>query len=90
MRAIYSAQKDASACAAANAASKLPAGLNFSGGYLYGTPTKKGNGSVTVTIDGTDRDGKAITFRDMYRVDYLTQLAVDFLKQPQTKPFDCG
>jgi arylsulfatase A-like enzyme len=34
-----------------------------------------------------DRDGKAITFRDMYRVDYLTQLAVDFLKQPQTKPF---
>lgn len=34
-----------------------------------------------------DRDGNPITFHDTYRVDYLTQLAVDFLKQPQTKPF---
>jgi Putative Ig domain/GDSL-like Lipase/Acylhydrolase family len=31
-------------------ASKLPAGLTFSNGYLYGTPTKKGKGSLTVTV----------------------------------------
>lgn len=34
-----------------------------------------------------DRNGNPLTFHDTYRVDYLTQLAVDFLKQPQTKPF---
>lgn len=34
-----------------------------------------------------DGDGTAMPFKDVYRVDYLTQLAVKFLKQPQTKPF---
>jgi arylsulfatase A-like enzyme len=45
--------------------------------------------STSHPYEGTiwDRDGKPLTFKDMYRVDYLTQLAVDFLKQPQTKPF---
>jgi hypothetical protein len=29
---------------------KLPSGLSFSGGYIYGTPTKTGKGTVTVTL----------------------------------------
>jgi arylsulfatase A-like enzyme len=45
--------------------------------------------STSHPYEGTiwDGDGKALTFKDIYRVDYLTQLAVNFLKQPQTKPF---
>ncbi len=31
-------------------ASKLPAGLTFSNGVIYGTPTKTGKGSLTVTV----------------------------------------
>lgn len=34
-----------------------------------------------------DGDGAPMHFKDVYRVDYLTSLAVDFLKKPQTKPF---
>jgi arylsulfatase A-like enzyme len=34
-----------------------------------------------------DRDGKEIQFKDQYRVDFLTDRAVHFLKQPQEKPF---
>lgn len=34
-----------------------------------------------------DGDGKAMHFKDIYRVDYLTSLAVRFLKQRQEKPF---
>ena len=34
-----------------------------------------------------DGDGTPMPFSGIYRVDYLTQLAVKFLKQPQTKPF---
>lgn len=32
-------------------------------------------------------DGEAMHFQDTYRVDYLTQRAVDFLRQKQEKPF---
>jgi arylsulfatase A-like enzyme len=34
-----------------------------------------------------DGDGKPMHFKDIYRVDYLTDRAVRFLKQPQEKPF---
>jgi arylsulfatase A-like enzyme len=34
-----------------------------------------------------DGDGTPMPFNGIYRVDYLTQLAVKFLKQPQAKPF---
>jgi arylsulfatase A-like enzyme len=34
-----------------------------------------------------DRDGKIIHFEHIYRVDYLTQLAVRFLRQKHEKPF---
>ncbi|HZT70706.1 MAG TPA: sulfatase-like hydrolase/transferase [Terriglobia bacterium] len=34
-----------------------------------------------------DGDGKPMHFKDVYRVDYLTGLAVDFLKQRHTRPF---
>lgn len=34
-----------------------------------------------------DSDGKEIDFKDQYRVDFLTDRAVHFLKQPQEKPF---
>ncbi len=45
--------------------------------------------STSHPYEGTiwDRDNKPLTFEGVYRVDYLMQLAVDFLKQPQTKPF---
>ncbi len=32
-------------------------------------------------------DGTPMPFKDIYRVDYLTNLAVKFLRQPQPKPF---
>jgi len=34
-----------------------------------------------------DSDGKEITYKDEYRVDFITDRAVKFLKQPQEKPF---
>jgi arylsulfatase A-like enzyme len=34
-----------------------------------------------------DGDGKPLSFKDVYRVDYLTNLAVTFLRQRQSKPF---
>ncbi|MGH9395820.1 MAG: sulfatase-like hydrolase/transferase [Terriglobia bacterium] len=34
-----------------------------------------------------DGDGKPMHFQDVYRVDYLTGLAVKFLRQPRDKPF---
>jgi arylsulfatase A-like enzyme len=34
-----------------------------------------------------DRDGKEITFKDRYRVDFLTDRAEAFLRQKQEKPF---
>jgi arylsulfatase A-like enzyme len=34
-----------------------------------------------------DNDGHPITWKDEYRVDFLTDRAVRFLKQPQDKPF---
>jgi len=34
-----------------------------------------------------DSDGHEITYKDEYRVDFLTDRAVKFLKQPQQKPF---
>lgn len=34
-----------------------------------------------------DSDGKEITYKDEYRVDFITGRAVDFLKQPHEKPF---
>jgi len=34
-----------------------------------------------------DSDGKEITYKDEYRVDFITGRAVDFLKQPHDKPF---
>ena len=39
--------------------------------------------------DGTiwDGQGKPITFKEQYRVDFITDRAVRFLKQPQEKPF---
>jgi arylsulfatase A-like enzyme len=39
--------------------------------------------------DGTiwDGDGKPMHFENIYRVDYLTNLAVNFLRQPHRKPF---
>jgi arylsulfatase A-like enzyme len=39
--------------------------------------------------DGTiwDSAGQPITWKDQYRVDFLTDRAVRFLQQPQTKPF---
>lgn len=45
--------------------------------------------STSHPYDGTiwNGDGTPMPFKDTYRVDYLTQLAVNFLKQPQTKPF---
>ena len=33
------------------------------------------------------RQGHPITFQDQYRVDFLTDRAVRFLKKPQEKPF---
>ena len=30
--------------------SKLPAGLSFSNGYIYGTPTKSGKGDISLTV----------------------------------------
>jgi arylsulfatase A-like enzyme len=43
----------------------------------------------THPYEGTvwDRDGKAITFKDQYRVDFLTDRAEKFLRQKQEKPF---
>ena len=34
-----------------------------------------------------DQDGKEITYKDQYRVDFITERAVRFLRQPQEKPF---
>jgi arylsulfatase A-like enzyme len=34
-----------------------------------------------------DTDGKEITWQNEYRVDFITNLAVKFLRQPQEKPF---
>jgi arylsulfatase A-like enzyme len=34
-----------------------------------------------------DADGKEITYKDEYRVDFLTDRAVKFLRQPHEKPF---
>ena len=34
-----------------------------------------------------DREGKEISFKDQYRVDFLTDRAVRFLEQPHEKPF---
>jgi arylsulfatase A-like enzyme len=34
-----------------------------------------------------DSDGTPMTYKDVYRVDYLTDLAVKFLQQKQEKPF---
>jgi len=34
-----------------------------------------------------DREGKEMSFKDQYRVDFLTDRAVRFLEQPQEKPF---
>src|ERR1700761_9346776 len=34
-----------------------------------------------------DRDGKEITFKDQYRVDFITDRAEKFLRQKQEKPF---
>jgi arylsulfatase A-like enzyme len=43
----------------------------------------------THPYEGTiwDRDGKPITFKDEYRVDFLTDRAEKFLRQKQEKPF---
>jgi arylsulfatase A-like enzyme len=43
----------------------------------------------THPYEGTiwDRDGKEITFKDEYRVDFLTDRAEKFLRQKQEKPF---
>jgi arylsulfatase A-like enzyme len=45
--------------------------------------------STSHPYEGTmwDADGHELPFKGTYRVDFLTQLAVDFLKQPKTKPF---
>ena len=44
---------------------------------------------TTHPYDGTiwDRDGKEITYKDEYRVDFLTDRAEKFLRQKQEKPF---
>lgn len=44
---------------------------------------------LTHPYEGTiyDGDGKAITFKDEYRVDFVTDLAEKFLRQPHDKPF---
>jgi arylsulfatase A-like enzyme len=44
---------------------------------------------TTHPYEGTiwDRDGKEITFKDEYRVDFLTGRAEKFLRQKQEKPF---
>jgi arylsulfatase A-like enzyme len=44
---------------------------------------------TTHPYEGTiwDRDGKEITFKDEYRVDFLTDRAEKFLRQKQEKPF---
>ena len=43
----------------------------------------------THPYEGTiwDRDGKPITFKDEYRIDFLTDRAEKFLRQKQDKPF---
>ena len=45
--------------------------------------------ATTHPYEGTiwDSDGKPMHFKDVYRVDYLTGLAVRFLKQRHEKPF---
>lgn len=44
---------------------------------------------TTHPYEGTiwDSDGKEITYKDEYRVDFITGRAVRFLKQPHDKPF---
>ncbi len=44
---------------------------------------------TTHPYEGTiyDRDGKEITFKDEFRVDFVTDRAEKFLRQPQDKPF---
>jgi arylsulfatase A-like enzyme len=44
---------------------------------------------TTHPYEGTiyDRDGKAITFKDEFRVDFVTDRAEKFLRQPHDKPF---
>jgi arylsulfatase A-like enzyme len=44
---------------------------------------------TTHPYEGTiwDREGKEITFKDEYRVDFLTDLAEKFLRKKQDKPF---
>jgi arylsulfatase A-like enzyme len=44
---------------------------------------------TTHPYEGTiwDRDGKEITFKDQYRVDFLTDRVEKFLRQKQDKPF---
>jgi lysophospholipase L1-like esterase len=56
--------------------SKLPTGLTFSDGYIYGTPTKKGKGTLTVTAaDSATPAGHSAT----------TTLTVTVTKPPKLK-----
>ncbi len=61
----------------------------FRGGFL---DLWEGSNVIEFTThpyEGTiwDRDGKEITYKDEYRVDFITDRAERFLRQKQTKPF---
>ena len=61
----------------------------FRGGFL---DLWEGSNVIELTshpYEGTiwDRDGKAITYQDEYRVDFITDRAERFLRQKQEKPF---
>ncbi len=55
---------------------------------IYGKPPTLSN-SPRIPYEGTiwDRDGNEITFKDEYRIDFLTDRAEKFLRAKQEKPF---
>jgi arylsulfatase A-like enzyme len=59
------------------------------GGFLDDWEAANEYEHTTHPYEGTiwDRDGKPITFKDEYRVDFLTDRVEKFLRQKQEKPF---
>jgi lysophospholipase L1-like esterase len=63
--------------------SKLPAGLTFSGGYLYGTPSKKGKGTLTVKLsDSATPTANTVTKTITFSVVKAPKLKITTKKLP--------
>ncbi len=70
-------------------ASHGPVPLQYRGGFddLWQASNELERTSHAYSGTMWDGDGKPMTFDGIYRVDWLTDLAVKFLKQKQDKPF---